>query len=65
MSGWCLCANLGYAGESIPGLGRITGLDPAKPLFEQMPPEVRLDPSDALLVDVIHSDAHPLFFLGG
>ncbi|XP_069993042.1 pancreatic lipase-related protein 2-like isoform X2 [Penaeus vannamei] len=54
----------GYAGESIPGLGRITGLDPAKPLFEQMPPEVRLDPSDALLVDVIHSDAHPLFFLG-
>ncbi|XP_042883950.1 pancreatic lipase-related protein 2-like isoform X3 [Penaeus japonicus] len=54
----------GYAGERVPGLGRITGLDPAKPLFEGMPPEVRLDPSDALLVDVIHSDAHPVFFLG-
>ena len=38
-------------------IGRISGLDPAAPLFEDMPTFVRLDPSDALFVDVIHSDA--------
>ena len=52
----------GYAGEKIQKLtdqkiGRISGLDPAAPLFEDMPTFVRLDPSDALFVDVIHSDA--------
>ncbi|CAG0892720.1 unnamed protein product [Darwinula stevensoni] len=41
-------------------LGRITGLDPAGPLFEFTHPLVRLDPEDALFVDVIHSDAAPL-----
>jgi hypothetical protein len=34
----------------------LLGLDPAGPLFNGRPPEERLDPSDALFVDVIHSD---------
>ncbi|XP_041427121.1 pancreatic triacylglycerol lipase-like [Xenopus laevis] len=35
------------------------GLDPAEPCFQNTPPEVRLDISDAALVDVIHTDAGP------
>ncbi|XP_050314359.1 pancreatic triacylglycerol lipase-like [Anthonomus grandis grandis] len=54
----------GYAGTLVPGLGRITGLDPAEPYFQGMPAHVRLDPSDAELVDVIHTDGKGILFLG-
>ncbi|XP_067394862.1 lipase member H isoform X2 [Emydura macquarii macquarii] len=47
----------GFVGQMYNGkLGRITGLDPAGPLFNGRPPEERLDPTDAQFVDVIHSD---------
>lgn len=36
-------------------VSRITGLDPAKPLFTDPDPKTRLDPSDAQFVDVIHT----------
>ena len=54
----------GYAGERIEGLGRISGLDPAEPLFQGMPAQVRLDHTDALFVDVIHTDSKG-FMKGG
>lgn len=40
-------------------VGRITGLDPASPLFTGTYHEVRLDRTDAKFVDVIHTDANP------
>lgn len=55
----------GYAGEKLAGrISRITGLDPAEPYFQGMPNHLRLDPSDAQLVDVIHTDGKNIFFLG-
>ncbi|XP_045475714.1 pancreatic triacylglycerol lipase-like isoform X1 [Harmonia axyridis] len=53
----------GYTGSMIPNIGRITGLDPAEPYFQGMPSHVRLDPSDAKLVDVIHTDGKGILLL--
>lgn len=46
----------GWTGERIPNIGRITGLDPAGPFFQDGANEIRLDATDALFVDVIHTD---------
>jgi hypothetical protein len=54
---------LGHIGERVKGLGRITGLDPAEPFFQHMPASVRLDPSDASFVDVIHTDTDSIITL--
>lgn len=54
----------GFAGALLPGLKRITGLDPAGPLFEAQHPKARLDDTDALYVDVVHSNGQNLI-LGG
>ena len=54
----------GFAGSELANISRITGLDPASPLFEGYPPRVRLDPTDADFVDVIHSNGES-FYKGG
>ncbi|XP_053949838.1 pancreatic triacylglycerol lipase-like [Anastrepha ludens] len=48
---------MGYAGSYTKyRVGRVTGLDPARPAFENCSgPEHHLDPSDGDFVDVIHS----------
>ncbi|XP_044259395.1 lipase member H-B-like [Tribolium madens] len=49
----------GVCGQSVKSgrIFRITGLDPAGPLFKKWPKSLRLDKDDAEFVDVIHSDA--------
>ncbi|XP_067933200.1 pancreatic lipase-related protein 2-like [Watersipora subatra] len=47
----------GYVGKNLTAsIGRITGLDPAEPYFQGYNTGIRLDPSDAKFVDIIHSD---------
>ncbi|CAF1306915.1 unnamed protein product [Rotaria sordida] len=48
-----------YVGRDLPNLGRISGLDPAGPDFYVSLIPDRLDHSDALFVDVIHTDGAP------
>jgi len=48
-----------YVGRGLPNLGRISGLDPAGPdFYDSLVPD-RLDSSDALFVDVLHTDGAP------
>ena len=54
----------GFAGTQLKNLSRITGLDPAGPLFEGYDGKVRLDKNDADYVDVIHSNGESLI-VGG
>ncbi|CAK9797119.1 Inactive pancreatic lipase-related protein 1 [Anthophora plagiata] len=54
----------GFAGAELGNVSRITGLDPAGPLFETQDPRARLDKTDANFVDVIHSNGEQLL-LGG
>ncbi|XP_020288317.1 pancreatic lipase-related protein 2-like [Pseudomyrmex gracilis] len=57
----------GYVGNYVSKkLGRITGLDPARPAYETpylKDTEERLDPTDANFVDIIHTCAGSLGFL--
>jgi len=70
----------GFAGSNIPNLRRILGrlniehesfkqinvlaIDPAGPMFQCMPPEARLDPTDAQFVQAIHTNGN-YFLMGG
>ena len=63
--GFSLGAHIaGFAGAEFRNISRITGLDPASPLFEGYSVRVRLDPTDAQFVDVIHSNGDS-FLRGG
>ncbi|ELT93881.1 hypothetical protein CAPTEDRAFT_222093 [Capitella teleta] len=56
------CGYMGKAahGGGSPTLGRVTGLDPAGPLFLGGDPRVRLDKTDTLFMDNIHTNAKAL-----
>ncbi|KAF4528400.1 hypothetical protein B566_EDAN013336 [Ephemera danica] len=69
----CIGYNLGahvcgYTGTSLASkygskLNRITGLDPAGPLFDHNDTSERLDKTDAIHVDVIHTDEPGDYYL--
>lgn len=48
----------------VPNYLHFPGLDPADPYFSDTESIVRLDPSDATFVDIVHTDAAP-FVKGG
>ncbi|RZF32189.1 hypothetical protein LSTR_LSTR004052 [Laodelphax striatellus] len=50
---------MSYAAVNLKSVAHLTGLDPAQPGFEGAHPDVRIDPTDADFVEVIHTDARP------
>jgi len=57
---------VGFMGKEIQSLGlgklgRITGLDPAKPFFELATDQDRIDRDDAVFVDIIHTNSGNLW----
>ncbi|XP_062567844.1 inactive pancreatic lipase-related protein 1-like [Saccostrea cucullata] len=55
----------GLTGQRINKIGRITGLDPADPLYSGKPKDRHLDPNDATFVDVIHTDSSNFAYTQG
>ncbi|XP_015905342.2 pancreatic lipase-related protein 2 isoform X1 [Parasteatoda tepidariorum] len=55
---------VGFIGQRIRNLGRITALDPPGPYFDHAPKEVRLDRTDAIFVDVLQVNGGRNFFEG-
>ncbi|GFN89194.1 transposase [Plakobranchus ocellatus] len=57
----------GNAGAAVAPsrVARVSGLDPAEPYFDRLDDSLRLDPSDAIFVDVIHTDAETFTGLKG
>ncbi|KAK7090923.1 inactive pancreatic lipase-related protein 1-like isoform X2 [Littorina saxatilis] len=56
----------GNAGSKCSGLGRISALDPAEPIFKtEVDDSKRIDKSDATFVDVIHTDGADFNLLQG
>ncbi|KAJ9583000.1 hypothetical protein L9F63_022658, partial [Diploptera punctata] len=64
---WKAVANTRVAGEEMCTFIRKLmeiGLDPAQPCFQENVREIRLDPSDAQFIDIIHTNGRSLEKLG-
>nr|CAI5861502.1 unnamed protein product [Callosobruchus analis] len=48
----------GYVGATYNDIRKITGLDPSGPRFDGMPDIVKLNPTNARYVEIIHTDAY-------
>jgi len=57
---WFICASR----DALSALCYVTGLDPAQPCFQDESPDIRLDPSDADFIDVIHTNGRLLEKVG-
>ncbi|XP_069695736.1 phospholipase A1-like [Periplaneta americana] len=53
-----------YVAKLCPGVSRLTGLDPAGPLFEENSCEVGICKGDAKYVELIHTNGNPIWGLG-
>lgn len=65
MIGHSLGAHMaGFVGYELGGrVGRISGLDPAGPIFDTMKNESRLDETDARLVDIYHTNGGKMSYI--
>jgi Lipase. len=55
-----ICASI----DALSVFCNVTGLDPAQPCFQDDSPDIRLDPSDADFIDVIHTNGRILMKVG-